>query len=304
MSYKINCVELKTNEYFEQYGKFSFEYLQSGQGITLGNSIRRILLSELEGIAITAIRIAGINNEFSSIPGIREDILEIILNLKNIILKGNIEKSVLGRLKVQGPAIITAEYINIGEIKIINPNQYIATISDGYILEMELKIEKGKNYQLSDLKCLENPIDFLQMDAIFTPITKVAYEIEQIEIYSKPTKERLILEVWTNGSILPSEALIFSGNILQKLTQPLVHNNFQYINNELSDKEKKLNKIPIEELVLSARAYNGLKRAQINFVGDLIKYSIEDLKEIKNFGQKSIQEVISSLKKFLNINLA
>jgi DNA-directed RNA polymerase subunit alpha len=302
MNYKIDCVELKTNDYFEKYSKFVFEYLEYGQGITLANSVRRVLLSELEGLAIVAIRIAGINSEFSSIPGVREDILEIILNVKQIILKGKIEKPILGRLKIHGPAIITADLINLPEIKIINPTQYIATIADGFIFEMELKIEKGKNYQLADLKSFVDPIDFLQIDAIFNPITKVSYQIEQIDNV-KPIKERLILEIWTNGSILPSEALSFSGSILQKLAQPLIENNFQDICNKLSDKEKKLNQIPIEELVLSARAYNGLKRAQINFVGDLIKYSINDLKEIKNFGQKSIEEVVSSLKKILNINL-
>jgi DNA-directed RNA polymerase subunit alpha len=303
MDYKIDCVELKINDYSEQYGKFVFESLEYGQGITLGNLIRRILLSELTGIAIVAIRIAGVNNEFSSIPGVREDILEIILNLKQIILKGNIDKTVLGRLKVQGPLVITANLIQVPEITIVNPNQYIATISDNSIIEIEFKIEKGKNYQLSDLRTLDDPIDFLQIDAIFNPITKIAYEIEQIDIYSKLSKERLILEIWTNGSISPSEALLFSGNIIQKLTQPLINNNFQDIRNELSEKKKKLNEVPIEELVLSARAYNGLKRAQINFIGDLIKYSVKDLKEIKNFGQKSIEEVVSSLKKILDINL-
>jgi DNA-directed RNA polymerase subunit alpha len=239
MDYKIDCVELKINDYSEQYGKFVFESLEYGQGITLGNLIRRILLSELTGIAIVAIRIAGVNNEFSSIPGVREDILEIILNLKQIILKGNIDKTVLGRLKVQGPLVITANLIQVPEITIVNPNQYIATISDNSIIEIEFKIEKGKNYQLSDLRTLDDPIDFLQIDAIFNPITKIAYEIEQIDIYSKLSKERLILEIWTNGSISPSEALLFSGNIIQKLTQPLINNNFQDIRNELSEKKKK-----------------------------------------------------------------
>ena len=303
MNYKINCVELKENQYSEQYSKFIFKYLEHGQGITLANSLRRILLSEIEGIAIVAVRIAGINNEFSGIPGVKEDILEIILNLKQIVLKGNIDKPILARLKIQGPAIVTADLIDATEIKIINPSQYIATISDKSILEMEFKIEKGKNYKLSDLKSLEDPIDFLQIDSIFNPVTKVIYEIKEINRFSKSIKEKLILKIWTNGSILPSEALFLSGNIIQNLTQPLILNNYQNISNKRSDKEKKLNQIPIEKLVLSARAYNGLKRAQINFVSDLIKYSLDDLKGIKNFGQKSIEEVVSSLKKILNISL-
>ena len=305
MIYKIDCAELKINEYKEQYGKFIFEPLEQGQGITLGNSLRRILLSDLSGIAIVAIRIAGINNEFSTIPGVREDVLEIILNLKQVILKGKIdEQPILGRLKIQGPAIVTAGLIEISEVRVVNINQYIATISDNSILEMEFKIEKGTNYSLGDLKTSNDPVDFLQIDAIFMPVRKVSYEIEQIDIYSKINKERLILQVWTNGSLSPSEAVFSAGKILQDLTQPLINNNFQSVRSEPSNKEKKLTEIPIEELVLSARAYNGLKRAQINFVGDLIKYSVEDLKEIKNFGQKSIEEVVCSLKTLLGINLS
>jgi DNA-directed RNA polymerase subunit alpha len=303
MTYKIDCLELKINEYSEQYGKFVFESLESGQGITLGNSIRRILLSDLNGIAIVSVRFAGINNEFSSIAGVREDILEIILNLKQVILKGTIEQPVLGRLKVQGPTIVTAGLIEANEITIVNPTQYILTISDNSVIEIEFKIEKGKNYKLTDSKNFNDPIDFLQIDAVFTPILKVAYEVEEIDVYSKTNKERLFLHLWTNGSISPSEALFSAGKILQNLIQPLINNNFQNVRTELSNKEKKLNEILIEELVLSARAYNGLKRAQINSVGDLIKYSIQDLKEIKNFGQKSIEEVVSSLKKILGINL-
>ena len=303
MTYKIDCVELKTNEYNEQYGKFSFESLERGQSITLGNSLRRILLSDLTGVAIVALRIAGINNEFSSIPGVLEDVLEIILNIKEIVLKGSIDQPVLGRLKVDGPKIVTAGLIEISQVTIVNPNHYIATISDNSVLEMEFKIEKGKNYRLTDLKNVNDPIDFLQIDAIFMPVRKVNYTIEQIDFYSNNYKEILILEIWTNGSISPSEALVSSGKILQRLLEPLINNNFQIVTSEPSEKEKKLTEISIEELNLSARAYNGLKRAQINYVGDLLKYSVDDLKEIKNFGQKSIEELVLALKTLFGINL-
>lgn len=303
MTYKIDCIELKTNNYNEQYGKFIFEPLEQGQGITLGNSIRRILLSDLNGISIVAIRIAGINSEFSLIPGVREDILEIILNIKQIVLKGDITQPIIARLKVKGPAIITADLIEVSEVTVVNPNQYIATISDNFVLEMELKIEEGKNYRLSESKDLTDPIDFLPIDAIFMPIRKVSYETEQVDIFSEKNQERLIFELWTNGSISPSEALFSAGKILQNFIEPIITNNFQTVESESSDKEKKAIDIPIEELILSARAYNGLKRAQINFVGDLIKYSVKDLKKIKNFGQKSIEEVVYSLKKLLGINL-
>ena len=303
MTYKIDCVELKTNEFNEQYGKFIFESLERGQSITLGNSLRRILLSDLTGLAIVALRIAGINNEFSSIPGVLEDVLEIILNIKEIVLKGSIDQPVLGRLKVDGPKIITAGLIEISQVNIVNPNHYIATISDNSVLEMEFKIESGKNYRLTDSKNVNDPIDFLQIDAIFMPVRKVNYKIEQVDFYSNSYKEILILEIWTDGSISPSEALVSSGKILQTLLEPLINNNFQTVRSEPSEKEKKLTEIPIEELNLSARAYNGLKRAQINYVGDLLKYSVEDLKEIKNFGQKSIEELVLALKTLFGINL-
>jgi len=304
MLYKIDCVELKTNSFNEQYGKFIFEPLDIGQGITIGNSLRRILLSDLTGIAIVAIRIAGINNEFCVLPGVREDILEIILNLKEVVLKGNIDKPVLGRLKIQGPALISADSIKFSEISVVNPNQYIATISDNSVIEMEFKVDKGKNYRLNDFEEHSDSTDFLQVDAIFMPVIKASYAIEQIDLNSKTSKERLIFELWTNGSISPSEALFSAGKIFQNLFQPLNNQSFQAVCSKPSDKEKKLNEIPIEELVLSARAYNGLKRAQIHYVGDLIKYSLNDLKEIKNFGQKSIEEVVSSLKTLWGINLA
>nr|YP_010443451.1 RNA polymerase alpha subunit [Gonyostomum semen]UTE94338.1 RNA polymerase alpha subunit [Gonyostomum semen] len=303
MTYKIDCVELKTNEFNEQYGKFIFESLERGQSITLGNSLRRILLADLTGVAIVALRIAGINNEFSSIPGVLEDVLEIILNIKEIVLKGSIDQPILGRLKVDGPKIITAGLIEISQVNIVNPNHYIATISDNSVLEMEFKIESGKNYRLTDSKNANDPIDFLQIDAIFMPVRKVNYTIEQVDFYSNSYKEILILEIWTDGSISPSEALVSSGKILQTLLEPLINNNFQTVRSEPSEKEKKLTEIPIEELNLSARAYNGLKRAQINYVGDLLKYSVDDLKEIKNFGQKSIEELVLALKTLFGINL-
>nr|YP_010443734.1 RNA polymerase alpha subunit [Vacuolaria virescens]UTE94621.1 RNA polymerase alpha subunit [Vacuolaria virescens] len=303
MVYKIDCVELKTNEYKEKYGKFIFEPLESGQAITLGNSLRRSLLSDLPAPAIVAIRIAGINSEFCILPGIREDVLEIILNLKEIVLKGNIETTILGRLKVQGPAIVTASSIQVSGITIVNPNQYIATIFDDSIIEMELKIEVGKNYRLVDSQASIDSVDFIQIDAIFMPVRNVIYKVQQIDLNSKDKNERLIFELWTNGSISPYEALISGGKILQNLFSPIITGNFQTVKSETPDPEKKVTEIPIEELALSARAYNGLKRAQIHFIGDLVKYSLDDLKEIKNFGKKSIEEVVSSLKKLLGIHL-
>ena len=307
MIYKIDCVELKTNNYNEQYGKFILYPLDWGQGLTLANSLRRILLSDLEGLAVTAIRIAGINSEFSTIPGVHEDILEIILNVKEIVLKSNnindINEPILGRLKIQGPAIITAGLIDFSQIKVVNKSHYIATLSDNYLLEMEFKVEKGKNYRIINFLNSKDHSDFLQIDSIFMPIRKVNFSIEQDPINCFNEKERVFLELWTNGSISPSYALLSAGKIFQKLIQPLFNDNFQVIRSTLSETKKKVDSKLIEELSLSPRAYNGLKKAKINYIGDLSKRSINDLKQIKNLGQKSVEEVTRALKVGFGITL-
>lgn len=307
MIYKIDCVELKTNNYNEQYGKFILYPLDWGQGLTLANSLRRILLSDLEGLAVTAIRIAGINSEFSTIPGVHEDILEIILNVKEIVLKSNnindINEPILGRLKIQGPAIITAGLIDFSQIKVVNKSHYIATLSDNYLLEMEFKVEKGKNYRIINFLNSKDPSDFLQIDSIFMPIRKVNFSIEQDPINCFNEKERVFLELWTNGSISPSSALLSAGKIFQNLVQPLLDENFQIIRSTLSETKKKVDSKLIEELSLSPRAYNGLKKAKINCIGDLSKRSINDLKQIKNLGQKSVEEVTRALKLGFSITL-
>lgn len=308
MIYKIDCVELRTNNYNEEYGKFILYPLDWGEGLTLANTLRRILLADLEGLAITAIRIAGINSEFSTIPGVHEDILEIILNVKEIVLKSdninNINQPILGRLKIEGPAIVTAGLIDFSEIQVVNKSHYIATISENYLLEIEFKVEKGKNYRIINFLNCEDPPDFLQIDSIFMPIRKVNFSIEQDPINSFNEKERVFLELWTNGSISPSNALFSAGKIFQKLIQPLLFNdNFQIIRPTLSETKKKIDSKLIEELFLSPRAYNGLKKAKINCIGDLSKRSVKDLKQIKNLGQKSIEEVTNALKVGFGISL-
>ena len=300
MIYRIDCVELKTNNYNEEYGKFILYPLDWGEGLTLANALRRILLADLEGLAITAIRIAGINSEFSTIPGVHEDILEIILNIKEIVLKANniddINGPILGRLKIQGPAIVTAGLIEFSEINVVNKSHYIATISENYLFEIEFKVEKGKNYRIINFLNCNDPSDFLQIDSIFMPIRKVNFSIEQDPINCFNEQERVFLELWTNGSISPSYALFRAGKIFQKLIQPLFNDNFQTIRPTLSETKKKVHSKLIEELSLSPRAYNGLKKAKINCIGDLSKLSIKDLKQIRNFGQKSVEEITRALK--------
>nr|YP_009391707.1 RNA polymerase a-subunit [Laurenciella marilzae]ARW59851.1 RNA polymerase a-subunit [Laurenciella marilzae] len=302
--FQIECIESKTKGAREQYGHFVLEPLRKGQGTTVGNSLRRTILSDLQGAAIVAVRIAGVNHEFSTITGVREDVLEIILNLKEVTLKSYSKETQIGRVKVQGPAVVTTGLFDLPpEIEIIDPKQYIATVCNNTIFEMEFKIEQGNGYQLVDKGVDNKSIDFLQIDAIFMPAKKINYRIEEQKIHLTETTEKLFIEIWTDGSISPQEAISQGAKILTNLFYPLTNINFKSHNHEIENTEKKINQILIEELQLSARAYNCLKRAQIHSIADLLDYSHEELLEIKNFGQKSADEVIEALKNKLDIHL-
>ena len=300
----IKCLKSKKTESGSLYGQFLINSLALGQGITIGNLLCRVLLSEIGGFAITAVRIAGITHEFSTLPGVREDILELLLNLKGIVLKYETKETEFGRLKIKGPAIITANLIELPpNLEIVNSNHYIATISDSNFLEIEFKFEYGVGYKLASQNFYEKSNDFLEMDAIFMPVQKVDFKIENVYNERNEVTERLILEIWTNGSITPHEAISEGSEILTSLFSPLKQIDFKSKESEEKSSETKVNQILIEELQLSVRAYNCLKRAQIHSVADLLDYSQEDLIEIKNFGQKSAEEVIDALQKRLGINL-
>jgi DNA-directed RNA polymerase subunit alpha len=302
--FEIECVESKNDTARDQYGKFILQPLDQGQGITVGNALRRVLLSDLEGSAIVAVRIAGINHEFSTIPGVREDVLEILLNLKEVVLKSYSKEPSIGRLRVQGPAIITASNFELSpDVEVIDTDQYIATICNNNILEMEFRIEPGKGYQIVEKFMDDISVDFLQVDAIFMPVKKVNYSVEEIRYDQSSLKDKLTLEIWTNGSISPEEAIGQSSTILTNLFNPLKTIHFKSEEESFLPEGTRINQILIEELQLSVRAYNCLKRAQIHSVADLLDYSQEDLLEIKNFGQKSAEEVIDALQKRLGINL-
>jgi len=291
------------------YGQFLINTLRTGQGITIGNLFRRILLGDLSGTTITAVRIAGVNNEFSIIEGVREDVLEFLLNLKGIVIKGKLPEVQFGKLKIQEPMVITANQIELPEgLEIINPNHYIATTSTYNLLEIELKFETGIGYNLASQTFSEQSEDFLQMDSIFMPVQKVDFKTENISDKTNERKESLIIDIWTNGSISPEGAIYEASQIIVDIFSSILKNKF-------TDEIKSLNKqessntidphtnIAIEELQLSVRAYNCLKRAQINTVGDLLKYSPEKLQELKNFGRKSADEVFVTLKNKLGIIL-
>ncbi|CAD5941689.1 DNA-directed RNA polymerase subunit alpha [Planktothrix tepida] len=303
--FKIECIESNTDTDRSQYGKFVLEPLERGQGTTVGNALRRVLLSNLEGSAITSVRVAGVNHEFATITGVREDVLEILLNLKEVVLKSYTHQKQIGRLLVQGPATVTAGHFDLpSEVEVVDKNQYIATLAPGATLEMEFQVEKGTGYRAVERSRDEaTALDFLQIDAVFMPVRKVNYTVEDARVGGSLEKDRLIMEIWTNGSFSPQEALSQAANILVDLFTPLKDITLESIKSDQNDDIDPTSQIPIEELQLSVRAYNCLKRAQINSVADLRDYTQEDLLEIKNFGQKSAEEVIEALQKRLGITL-
>jgi len=303
--FKIECIESSMDTDRSQYGKFVLGPLERGQGITVGNALRRVLLSNLEGAAITAVRIAGVNHEFATIEGVREDVLEILLNLKEVVLKSYSYQKQIGRLLVQGPATVTAGHFDLpSEAEVVDKNQYIATLSPGSTLEMECQIEKGTGYRAVERGRDESSaLDFLQIDSVFMPVRKVNYTVEDARDGGSMEKDRLTLEISTNGSLTPQEALSQAAAILVDLFGALKDINLESIKSDQTDDVDPTSQIPIEELQLSVRAYNCLKRAQINSVADLRDYTEEDLLEIKNFGQKSAEEVIEALQKRLGITL-
>ncbi len=302
--FQIECIESNTDKDRSQYGKFVLEPLDRGQGTTVGNALRRVLLSNLEGTAVTSVRIAGVNHEFATIEGVREDVIEILLNMKEVVLKSHSQQPQIGRLRIEGPATVTADRFDLpSEVEVVDKSQYIATLSPGSILEMEFRIEKGVGYRAVDRSRDEgSALDFLQIDAIFMPIRKVNYSVEDARVGGTLEKDRLILEIWTDGSVTPQESLTQAAHILVDLFAPLkdITDSVTPLDAGLADPTSQ---IPIEELQLSVRAYNCLKRAQINSVADLLDYTQEDLLEIKNFGQKSAEEVIEALQKRLGITL-
>jgi DNA-directed RNA polymerase subunit alpha len=305
----IKCLKSEKIQSGACYGQFVINSLRPGQGITIGNQLRRVLLGDLGGIAILAVRIAGVTHEFSTIPGVREDILEILLNLKGIVLKSKTQTSQFGRLKIQGPSVVTADLIQLPpSLEIVNPNHYIATISTSNLLEIEFKFEYGTGYKLASQTFSDEDDNYLQLDTIFMPVQKVDFKIENIYDTANNISERLFLDIWTNGSILPNEALESASQIIIDLFTSLINNKNMTENSQLEPKTESISiepytNIAIEELQLSVRAYNCLKKAQINTVGDLLQYSPEKLQELKNFGRKSADEVFSTLKNKLGIIL-
>jgi DNA-directed RNA polymerase subunit alpha len=305
----IKCLKSEKTESGACHGQFLINSLKPGQGITIGNQLRRVLLGDLGGIAISAVRIAGVSHEFSTIPGVREDILEILLNLKGIVLKSSSQEAQFGRLKIQGPTVITADLIEVpSNLEIVNPNHYIATLSTSNILEIEFKFEYGTGYKLASQTFSDETDNYLALDAVFMPVQMVDFKIENVYDTANNITERVLIDIWTNGSISPNDALESAAQIIIDLFTSLINNKDITESNQLKEKSRSISiepytNIAIEELQLSVRAYNCLKKVQINTVGDLLQYSPEKLQELKNFGRKSADEVFSTLKSKLGIIL-
>lgn len=281
-------------------GGFILHSLNVGQGLTIGNTLRRVLLSNIEGTTITAIKIPEIKHEFSTIPGLREDVLELILNFKQVILKSK-KDNVEGYINVKGPGIITANCIKFpSEVEIINPNQYLGTLSNNKILKIELKANRGVGYELAKQINYKDLNDYITIDAIFMPVLSVNCKIKQVG--NKNPTESLLLEITTNGSISPEAALNQAACTLTEWFSSLSNEKVNK-ENPIVEETPKNEIVLIEELQLPARALNSLKRAGITSINELSLYSQEEILEIRNLGQKLAQKIVEALETKFNIIL-
>ena len=298
---EIEKPRIERVEASDSYGKFVVEPLEHGFGQTLGNSQRRVLLSSLPGVAVSSIRIEGIQHEFSAVPGVKEDVAEIILNLKELSAKLYCDGPKTVSINVKGPCELTAAALAVDDqIEVVNRDLHIATLNEDADLIMHLTLEKGRGYvSAANNKNPNTPIGVIPTDSIFTPIRKVNYTIENTRVGQMTDYDKLTLEVWTDGSIKPDEATSAAAKILSdhltlfiNLTENVVPVDF---NEPEDNKMEKVQEMTIEELDLSVRAYNCLKRANINTVAELIQRNEEDMMKVRNLGKKSLEEVEQKL---------
>ena len=295
----IECLEVDDNN---NYAKFVCEPLERGYGVTIGNSLRRILLSSLTGCALTSVKIEGVLHEFSSIPNVVEDVPEIIVNLKNVRLKFTENEEKVMRINFKGEGEVTAgDIITDGTVEILNPDLHIATVAEGGQLIMELTADMGRGYSPSEKNKKPNQdISVLPIDSIYTPVKKVNYQVKNTRVGQMVDYDKLIIEVWTDGSLKAHEALSLAAKVMTGHLELFIDlseatkNTQVMIEKEESKKEKVL-ETSIEELELSVRSFNCLKRAGISTVEDLTNRSENDMMKVRNFGKKSLDEVIAKL---------
>lgn len=296
---RIEIVEVSEDN---AYGKFVVEPLERGYGTTLGNSLRRVLLSSLPGAAVSSIKIQGVLHEFSVVPGILEDVPEIILNIKGIAAKMYTDEPVTLRLEVEGPQDITAGDIITGpDVEIINKDHHIATINESGKLYMELEMIKGRGYIVAEKNKQEDQaVGVIPIDSSFTPVEKVNFEVDNTRVGQITDYDRLTLEVWTNGTMTPEEATSLGAKILTEHLNLFIGltdhvEDVEIMVEKEEDKKEKVLEMTVEELDLSVRSYNCLKRAGINTVDELAQKSEEDLMKVRNLGKKSLDEVHKKL---------
>ena len=284
------------------YGKFILEPLESGYGTTIGNSLRRVLLSSLQGVAVTSVKIDGVQHEFSTIPNVKEDVTEIVLNIKGLTAKLHSDCAKTVYIEAEGPCEVTGGSIKAdSEVEILNPDMHIATIDEGGKLIMELTLDKGRGYVPAEKnKTDHTPIGVIPVDSIYTPVVKAKYEVDNTRVGQQTDFDRLTLEVWTNGTITASDAVSWSAKILTEHLKLFIDLSADASNSEImvekaGDGKDKILEMTIEELDLSVRSFNCLKRANINTVEDLISKTEEDMMKVRNLGRKSLEEVVAKL---------
>ena len=294
----IDCAELSQDG---TYGKFIIEPLERGFGNTLGNALRRVLLSSLPGVAVTTIKIEGIQHEFSTVPGVTEDVSEIILNLKALSAKLYSDQMKTVTIDVKGPCEVKAKDIVVDdELEFVDSEAHIATLNEDAHLQMTLTVDSGRGYVSADKNKYPNmPIGVIPIDSIFTPIKKVNYSVSDTRVGQITDYDKLTLEVWTDGSVQPDEAISLAAKILTEhltlfvgLTEQVTTIAFT---DQEDDKKEKVLEMTIEELDLSVRAYNCLKRAGINTISELVQRNQEDMMKVRNLGRKSLEEVEQKL---------
>ena len=292
---KPNITKIDENK---DYGVFVVEPLERGYGTTLGNSLRRVLLASLPGAAVTSINIEGVLHEFDTVPGVREDVMQIILNVKGIAVKSYVQDEKIIELDVEGPAEVTAgDILTDSDIEIVNPDHYLFTIGEGASLKATLTVNSGRGYVPADQNKKDDaPVGTLAVDSIYTPVTKVNYQVEPSRVGSNDGFEKLTLEILTNGTIIPEDALGLSARILTEhlnlftnLTEIAIATDVMKEVDTTSD--DRILERTIEELDLSVRSYNCLKRAGINTVYDLTEKSEAEMMKVRNLGRKSLEEV-------------
>ena len=292
---KPNITKIDENK---DYGKFVIEPLERGYGTTLGTSLRRVLLASLPGAAVTSINIDGVLHEFDTVPGVREDVMQIILNIKGIAVKSYVEDEKIIELDVEGPAEVTAgDILTDSDIEIVNPDHYLFTIGEGSSLKATMTVNSGRGYVPADENKKDNaPVGTLAVDSIYTPVTKVNYQVEPARVGSNDGFDKLTLEILTDGTIIPEDALGLSARILTEhldlftnLTE--IAKSTEVMKEADTESDDRILDRTIEELDLSVRSYNCLKRAGINTVHDLTEKSEAEMMKVRNLGRKSLEEV-------------